>query len=80
MARKKSDIHYIYRTTCNITGEWYVGMHSTSKLDGGYMGSGKILRYSIRKYGKENHTKETLFFPKVVLKILILLWRLFAIK
>lgn len=62
MARKKANIHYIYKTTCNVTGKWYVGMHSTTKLEDGYMGSGKILRYSIRKHGIENHTKEILEF------------------
>lgn len=62
MARKKANIHYLYKTTCIITGRWYIGMHSTSNMNDGYMGSGKILRYSIRKYGKENHIVEILEF------------------
>ena len=52
MGRKKPHIHYIYKTTCNITNKYYIGMHSTSNLEDGYLGSGKRLRYSIRKYGK----------------------------
>ena len=60
MARKEKTIHYIYKTTCNVTGKWYVGMHSTTNLEDGYLGSGTILRYSIRKHGKDNHTKEIL--------------------
>jgi len=60
MARKEKTIHYIYKTICNVTGRWYVGMHSANNKNDGYMGSGKRLRYSIRKYGVENHTKEIL--------------------
>lgn len=62
MARKQKTIHYLYKTTCLVTGRYYIGMHSTSNLDDGYMGSGKRLRYSIRKYGVDNHKKEIIDF------------------
>ena len=62
MPRKKSDIHYIYKTTCLVTNRYYVGMHSTNNLNDGYLGSGRRLRYSIRKYGTESHKKEILEF------------------
>ena len=35
-------------------------MHSTDNLEDGYIGSGKRLWYSVRKYGKENHKVEIL--------------------
>lgn len=62
MPRKEKTIHYIYKTTCLITGRYYIGMHSTCNLNDGYMGSGKRLRYSLRKHGVENHKKEILEF------------------
>lgn len=37
-------------------------MHSTDDLEDGYIGSGKRLKYSINKYGKENHQFEILEF------------------
>jgi group I intron endonuclease len=54
--------HFIYKTTNLKNGNFYVGMHSTSNLKDGYLGSGRRLRYSIRKYGIENFKIEYLEF------------------
>lgn len=62
MPRKQHSYHYIYKTTCTITGRYYIGMHSTSNLNDGYLGSGTRVWKSIRKYGKASHTKEILEF------------------
>jgi len=37
-------------------------MHSSDSLDDGYLGSGKVLRYSRKKYGDENHVRDILEF------------------
>lgn len=52
--------HFIYKTTCSITGKFYIGMHSTSDMDDGYLGSGLHLKRSIKKYGREVHHREIL--------------------
>lgn len=48
----------IYKTTNLITKAWYVGKDSLNKSN--YLGSGKILKLAIKKYGIENFTKEIL--------------------
>ena len=62
MARKEKLYHFIYKTTNLLNNKYYYGMHSTDDLNDGYMGSGKRLRYSINKYGKENHLREIIEF------------------
>ena len=52
--------HFIYKTTCIATGEFYVGMHSSVSMNDGYLGSGKRLRASVKKHGKNAHVREIL--------------------
>lgn len=57
MPRQSKIYHYIYKTTCLVTGRFYVGMHSTDDLEDGYLGSGKRLGYSRKKHGDNQHIK-----------------------
>ena len=54
--------HIVYKTTCLLDGRFYIGVRKTESKDfDGYLGSGIILKRLVRKYGKENFSRETLF-------------------
>jgi hypothetical protein len=52
--------HIIYRTTNLLNNRYYIGMHSTTKVKDGYLGSGRRIKAEIKKYGKENFVREVL--------------------
>lgn len=57
--KTKSKKYYcVYKTTNLINNKIYVGFHSTNNLNDGYLGSGKIIKDAIKRYGKENFTRE----------------------
>jgi group I intron endonuclease len=49
---------YIYKTRNIVNGKQYVGM--STKMDDNYLGSGKLIKDAIKKYGKENFEKTVL--------------------
>ena len=50
----------IYKTTNAVNGKFYIGKHQTKDLNDEYIGSGKRLKYAIKRYGLENFHKEIL--------------------
>jgi hypothetical protein len=53
-------VYYLYEITNLINGKIYIGVHKTTSIDDGYMGSGKRLAYAKKKYGVEKFQKRIL--------------------
>jgi len=49
----EKSFHFIYKTTCVTTGQYYVGRHSTNNLNDFYLGSGVRLKPLIGALGKD---------------------------
>lgn len=50
----------IYKTTNLINEKWYIG--KDQKNNPKYLGSGKLINFAIKKYGRENFRKEIVAF------------------
>lgn len=51
-------IFYLYKTTCLVTGKYYIGRHETEDANDDYIGSGRQLQRSIQKHGRSQHVCE----------------------
>jgi hypothetical protein len=51
----------IYKITNKINNKIYIGIHQTDNVNDNYMGSGKLIKAAIKKYGKSSFNKDIIF-------------------
>lgn len=54
-------MYIVYKTTNLISGKIYIGVHNTKGVNDSYLGSGILIKKAVKKYGRENFVRETLF-------------------
>jgi hypothetical protein len=54
---RQDHVHHVLYVTTVDTGEFYVGAHTTPKLDDGYLGSGTKLTQSVENNGRAAHRR-----------------------
>lgn len=59
-------VGYVYKTTCTLNNEVYVGQHKKSSFDANYYGSGLIIQRALKKYGKKNFKVEVMGWAKTI--------------
>lgn len=53
---------FLYKTVNIMNGKYYIGVHTTSKINDGYLGSGTLLKQSIKKHGRNIFVRYILEF------------------
>lgn len=53
-------VYTVYKVTNKVNGKFYIGVHKTSNPDDRYLGSGRLIKAAVRKYGRDFFEKEVL--------------------
>ncbi len=61
-------MYIVYKTTNLINKKIYIGLHRTQNLNDNYLGSGKYLKLAIKKYGRQNFSREILMICQTKLQ------------
>lgn len=53
-------MYLVYKTVNNLNGRFYIGVHNCYCSPCRYLGSGKVFKTALRKYGRKNFSREIL--------------------